>query len=129
MSKKTPQISESEWQVMKVLWNSPGLSAAQVSNEVSKENNCTTRTYLRRLIDKGALRFEQDKNDNRIYYYYPIVDEKDALEYESKSFLNRIVKGKAGVVLASLIKNSHLTNEDINELENILNQRRNGKNG
>lgn len=128
MKSNTPQISEAEWQVMKVLWNSPGLSAIQVSNEVSKENNWssgTTRTYLRRLIDKRALRFEQDKNDSRIYYYYPIIDEKDALENESKSFLSRIVKGKAGIVLASLIKSSELTEDDIVELENILNRRRN----
>jgi BlaI family transcriptional regulator, penicillinase repressor len=128
MNSNTPQISEAEWQVMKVLWSNPGLSAAQVSNEVSKENNWssgTTRTYLRRLIDKGVLRFEQDKNDSRIYYYYPIINEKDALEHESKSFLSRIVNGKAGVVLASLIKSSDLTNQDITELENILNQRRN----
>lgn len=128
MKSNTPQISEAEWQVMKVLWNNPGLSAAQVSDEVSKEKSWssgTTRTYLRRLIDKRALRYEQDKNDSRIYYYYPIINEKDALENESKSFLSRIIKGKAGIVLASLIKSSELTNQDITELESILSQRRN----
>ncbi|MES9144011.1 BlaI/MecI/CopY family transcriptional regulator, partial [Cutibacterium acnes] len=126
MKNNVPQISEAEWQVMKVLWKTPGLSAAQVSVEVSKENTWssgTTRTYLRRLIDKGALRFEQDKNDSRIYYYYPTINDNEALEYESKSFLSRIVKGKVGVVLASLIEESDLTNEDIIELEDILSQR------
>ncbi|AEE95503.1 BlaI/MecI/CopY family transcriptional regulator [Mahella australiensis] len=127
MSNKMPQISESEWQVMKVLWQNPGLTAAQVSDEVSKENDWssgTTRTYLRRLVAKEALRFERDKNDSRIYYYYPIISETEAIEHESKSLLGRIVKGKAGIVLASLIKDSDLTPEDINELESILNQRR-----
>lgn len=127
MRNKIPQISEAEWQVMKVLWNKPGLSAAQVSNEVLKDNNWsdgTTRTYLRRLIDKGALRYEQDKSDSRIYYYFPIIEERAALEYESKSFLSRIVKGKASVVLASLIESSDLSDKDIKELENILQKRR-----
>ena len=128
MNNKVPQISEAEWQVMKVLWNRPGLSAAQVSNEVLKENNWsdgTTRTYLRRLIDKGVLRYEQDSSDSRIYYYFPTIDEKDALEHESKSFLSRIVKGKAGIVLASLIEGSDLSDKEIKELEEILLKRRN----
>lgn len=127
MNKNTPQISTAEWQVMKVLWQKPGLTAAQVFSEVSKENNWsdgTTRTYLRRLIEKGALSFEQDKSDSRIYYYIPIIKEQEAMEIESKSFLNRIIKGKAGLVLASLIKSSDLTDADIIELENILKQRR-----
>lgn len=122
-----PQISEAEWKVMKVLWQAPGLSAAQVSLEVAKDNpwsDGTTRTYLRRLMDKGALRYEQDHSDSRIYYYYPVIDEKTALESESKSFLSRIVKGRAGVVLASLIKDSELTDEELSELEALLRQRR-----
>lgn len=128
MDKKTLQISEAEWEVMRVLWNTPGLSAAQVSKKVSKKNHWsdgTTRTYLRRLIDKKVLRYEQDKKDRRIYYYFPIVSEQDALQQESKSFLTRIVKGSAGVVLASLIKDSELTNEEIKELQDILRKRRN----
>ena len=128
---KTLQISEAEWQVMKVLWQSPGLCASQVTAEVSKENKWsdgTTRTYLRRLIDKGALKFEQDKSDSRMYYYFPIIDEKVALETESKSFLKRIVKGRAGVVIASLIEKTELTDKEIAELQNILKQRQGGKN-
>jgi BlaI family penicillinase repressor len=128
MYNKAPQISAAEWQVMKVLWNKPGLSAAQVSNEVLKDNNWsdgTTRTYLRRLIDKNALRYEQDSSDSRIYYYFPTINEKDALEHESTSFLNRIVKGKAGIVLASLIEGSDLSDKEIKELEEILLKRRN----
>lgn len=121
------QISEAEWQIMKVLWHKPGLSAAQVYNEISKENKWsdgTTRTYIRRLIDKEALRYEQDRTDSRVFYYYPAIEEKDALESESRSFLNRIVKGRTGVAIATLIKNSELTDDEITELETILKQRR-----
>ena len=130
MYRKSLQISEAEWQVMKVLWKKPGLSAAQVSVEVSKEKDWsdgTTRTYLRRLIDKGALRYEQDKSDGRIYYYYPVIREQEAVERESKSFLSRVARNNAGVVLASLIKSSDLSDKDITELENILRQRRHPK--
>jgi len=130
MKGKIPQISEAEWQVMKVLWKNPGLSASQVCKEVMKEwgnwSDGTIRTYLRRLIDKGAIRYEQDKNDSRIYYYFPIINEKDALKQESKSFLDKIIKDKAGLVLSFLIKDSDLTDEEINELENILKEKRSG---
>lgn len=130
MKSKIPQISGAEWQVMKVLWKNPGLSAAQVCKEIMKENSNwsdgTIRTYIRRLIDKGAIRYEQDKNDSRIYYYFPVINEKDALKHESISFLSRIVKGKAGLVLSFLIKDSVLTDEEIIELENLLQKKRHG---
>lgn len=125
--KKSIQISEAEWQVMKVLWETPGLTAAQVAARISKEyrwSDGTIRTYLRRLMEKGALKFEQDKADSRIYYYFPSIDQESALDQESKSFLRRIIKGKAGIVLASLIEETELTENEITELEKILRQRR-----
>lgn len=112
---------------MKVLWQTPGLSASKVYSEIAKENNWsdgTTRTYLRRLMEKGALRYDQDGNDSRIFYYFPAIEEKEAIESETKSFLNRIIKGRAGLALASLIKNSDLTDEEIEELEALLKKRR-----
>ena len=121
MKNKKLQISEAEWQVMKVIWKNPGLSALEISNEVLKENKWsdgTTRTYLRRLINKGVIRYEQDKNDSRIYYYFPAISEKDALEHESKSFLSKFVKGRPGLFLLPA-KNTDLTDEDISELEHI----------
>ena len=126
MEPKIPQISAAEWQVMKVLWKNPGLSAAQVHNEVSKENHWsdgTTRTYLRRLVEKGAVCYQQDKDDSRIYYYFPVISEEEALRHNSKS-LGRMVKDKMGLVLAFLVKDSDLTDEEIAELENLLKEKR-----
>ncbi len=121
-----PQISAAEWQVMKVLWKNPGLSAAQVHDEVSKENDWTdgtTRTYLRRLVEKGAVCYQQDKDDSRIYYYFPAISEEEALKHKSRS-LSKMVKDRVGMVLAFLIKDSDLTDEEIAELESLLKEKR-----
>lgn len=126
---KSIQISEAEWQIMKILWSRPGITASQVVEEAAKSSQAsdgTIRTYLRRLLDKGALRFEQDSFDSRIYYYYPLVSENEAMACESQSFYKRIMKGKAGVVLASLIEASELSEEEIEALESLL-KRKGGK--
>lgn len=126
MEGKIPQISPAEWQVMKVLWENPGLSAVQVHNEVSKENRWsdgTTRTYLRRLVEKGAVRYQQDENDSRIYYYFPAISQEEALKQKSRS-LSKMIKDKMGLVLAFLVKDSELTDKEIEELENLLREKR-----
>jgi len=126
METNIPQISPAEWQVMKVLWEHPGLTAVQVHNEVCKENHWsdgTTRTYLRRLVEKGAVRYRQDENDSRIYYYFPVISQEEALKQKSRS-LSRIIKDKMGLVLAFLVRESELTDEEIEELENLLKEKR-----
>lgn len=126
-SKAIPHISEAEWEVMKVLWNNPGATANQVVTTLKKSyswTDGTIRTYLRRLVKKTAVRYEIDSQDNRIYYYYPTVDESDAVAHESKSFFRRVFNGEAGIALSSFIKDAELSSDDIQELENIIRQKK-----
>jgi BlaI family penicillinase repressor len=56
--KKTPKISDAEWEVMKVLWFRSAATAETVIEALSKTNNwkpATIRTLINRLVKKGAL--------------------------------------------------------------------------
>lgn len=118
-----PQISEAEWQIMKILWSKPYITSREViqmlhDNTEWKPN--TVKTLLGRLVKKGAVKFIEDKKDKRLYYYYPAVGEEECVRNESKSFLYRVYDGSISSMMASFVKHNKLSPKEIDELKRIL---------
>ena len=68
-----PKIAESEWRIMKILWEDSPKTANEIVELLSKETNWspkTIKTLLNRLVKKEALGF---KKEGRTYFYYPLV--------------------------------------------------------
>src|SRR3990167_4397933 len=89
------QISASELEVMDVLWARPGLAASDVHDTLGDGrdwNIRTVKTFLARLVEKGALRTVED---GRRYLYYPVLEE-DAYKAEAATqFIDRVFSGRA----------------------------------
>lgn len=122
-----PQISESEWYVMKVIWTKASCTANQVVESLTGKMNWqpkTIKTLINRLVNKGAIGFEIDKLDKKTYHYFALVPESDCIKAESKSFLKRVFNGAPNIMLANFIKESKLTAEDIEELKRILDEKK-----
>ncbi len=124
MSKKPqesmPKISDAEWQVMQVLWEESPLSAAQVVERIANEQDWsprTVKTMLGRLLQKEALTFTQEGNR---YLYRPAVSRSACLRDASKSFLSRVFSGDTRLLLAHLVDAGKLSNDDIQTLKQIL---------
>lgn len=122
--KKIPQISDSEWEIMKILWVSAPLTANEIHSK-TKENkdwkHTTVKTLLSRLVKKEVLRVERK---GREYLYFPLVSEDEIVQSESISFLNKVYNGAVKNMLASFIENEDLTKEEIEELKNILDKKK-----
>lgn len=120
---KDIRISEAEWVVMKVLWLNSGLTANQIVEDLTHTmwKPKTIKTMLNRLLTKKIIRFDLD---GRTYKYYPLFTEKECIEYESKSFKNKVFDGSMSLMLANFIEQKHLTEKDLEELKDILNRRK-----
>ncbi len=115
-----PQISDTEWQVMKVIWTNSPITANQVIGELegsTKWKPKTIKTLLGRLVKKNALGFYKE---GREYYYYSLVSEKECIHAENKSFLKKVYGGAFNVMLASFLEEEKLTAAEINELKKII---------
>ena len=117
----TPQISDAEWIVMKVLWDKSPLASKEVIDSLSGATHWkpkTIHTLLRRLTDKGALDYEKS---GREFVFRPLVSERDCQLAESRSFLDRVFGG-GGVapMVAAFVEQEKLTPEEIAELKRIL---------
>jgi BlaI family penicillinase repressor len=118
--KRIPRISESEWQVMRVLWGKNPSTANKVVDALSATTTWkskTIKTLLNRLVKKGALGFEKK---GREYHYYPLVGEAACVKAESQGFLRRVYGGAMKPMLAAFLESQDLSPEDIKDLKRIL---------
>lgn len=115
-----PKISDSEWEIMKVVWkNHPLTSDAIIAALAGKTDWSppTIKTFINRLLKKGALRHEKD---GRSYVYYPAIEEKECVIAESKNFIARVYDGAAALLLANFIEEKVLSDEEIKRLQELL---------
>jgi len=115
-----PQISEAEYEVMKVLWNDAPISTNEVTDKLVKTtswNPKTIHTLLKRLVQKGAATYRKVV---RVFVYTPLVEQKEYLKKENDHFLNRFYNGKISGMVTSYISSDHVSNEDLAELRRLL---------
>lgn len=115
-----PKISETEWKVMKIIWNNPYITANRVIDILDNSaewNPKTVKTLLNRLLNKNVICFEKE---GREYKYYPLISKDECIKEENKSFLDRVYNGAFKIMIANFIENQDLTKEDIDDLKKIL---------
>ncbi len=84
--KKLPQISEAEYEVMKVVWNNAPISTNEVTERLVKTTDWspkTIQTLLKRLVQKGALTYEKN---SRVFVYTPVVKKDEYLDQKTAPF-------------------------------------------
>jgi len=124
MERKIPNISDAEWEIMKILWTGSPKTANEIVQalEGSRDwNPKTVRTLIKRLTEKNAVDYNVE---GRVYSYYPKVQEEECVKSETSSFLKRVYGGTLRPMLAHFLKDEKLTKEDIDELRKILDERK-----
>lgn len=117
---QAPQISDSEWAVMKELWRRSPQSAGDIAAALAPATGwklSTVKTLLNRLVAKKAVGFTAR---GKAYLYRPIVNEAACARAESRSFLDRVFNGALTPMVAHFIESDGLSQEQIRELKALL---------
>jgi len=126
MKKRIPNIAESEWRVMQVLWGDGPQTANDVVEALSGEVKWkprTIKTLISRLVKKGAIKVTEE---GYRYQYTAAVDESECVRSETKSFIRRVYQGAMKPALAAFIEDADLSDKEIEDIQKILNQKRKG---
>lgn len=118
-----PRISETEWEIMRVVWARNPVTAAEIIDDLSKADPTwhpvTAKTLLNRLVKKGALGYSMD---GRAYVYRALVRERDCVNAVSSSFLDRVFGGQLSTMVAHFVENRKLTPKQVKELRKMLDE-------
>ena len=115
-----PQISEAEFEVMKIVWKYAPISTNEITDKLTQISSWgpkTIQTLIKRLVSKKALTYEKQ---SLVFVYTPLVKEDEYIRQESNSFLKRYYNGNITSMLASYIEDDKLSEEDIASLRNLL---------
>lgn len=120
-------VSNSEWYVLECLWESAPKTLMQIVEECREKAGwakSTTATMVKRMGEKGLIRFEEG---GRAKLFYPLVKWEHVAVRQTREFLQRIYHGSVGIMMNTLAKQDGLTEKDFRELEKFLEQCRREK--
>ena len=117
---KNKSISNSEWKIMKILWQTPKLTLRQIYEKTGAAEGwsyTTVRTLVTRLVEKEAV--AADKSGAN-FKYYPLLSENECKNSEVKNFIDKVFDGKKSTLMVSLTKDSKLTEEVTKTLMSLI---------
>ncbi len=119
MSNTKQTITDSEYEIMKLLWRSNSkMTVAEVVNGLGNDWSASTvSTFLQRLLKKGIVSCDKKGKTN---LYYPLLRQSDYDMSETQSFLSKLYNGSVKNLVAALYENKKLSKEDMSELKKMF---------
>lgn len=117
---KLPQISEAEYEVMKIVWKYAPISTNEITDRLLQTTSWspkTIQTLIKRLVNKGALTYEKQ---SRVFVYTPLVQESEYISQKSNSFLTRFYGGDLTAMVSAYIEDDRLSETEIEHLRALL---------
>ena len=110
------RLTNTEWEVYECLWERSPLTMTQIANRLTERTGWTRstgETLVRRMAEKGILRWEQGM---KAKLYYPVFDREDAALRETHGFLRKVFGGSVGLMVNTMAEREELSQEEIDQL-------------
>ncbi len=115
-------LSDGEWKIMNRLWESQGSTITELTAALREEtawDRHSVITMLSRMEKKGAVAHRQG---SRAKVFYPIVSRGEVSMQETRGFLQKVYRGSLGMMVNAMVEDQALSQEEIQELYDILEQ-------
>lgn len=117
---KQVSLSDGEWKIMNLLWESSPYTIMQLVAKLKDDTGWskhTIITMLGRLEAKKAVYYKEGERAKR---YYPLIDREATVLQETNSFLEKVYAGSLGLMLNAFVGKQNLSQEERQELYDIL---------
>lgn len=118
------QVSNAEWQVMKVIWAKDLVTSKEIIESLTDKFDWTAstiKTLISRLVEKKCLSAEMIGHKN---YYSPVLSEDESIHQITKEVLEKTCTRNMSQVISELVIQSDFTNHDIDMIEELLKEKR-----
>lgn len=111
------QLSGSEWDLMKILWDEAPATANQIAELTPQWHPKTVRTMLTRLQKKGAIEYEVIDG---IQHFKPLYDREYCESTATQSFMQRVFDGALTPMIAHFTRKQKLSDDEKKALIALL---------
>lgn len=115
-------ISEKEWLVLDVLWDSGGATLGQLTQalrEATLWNRNTVLTYLTRMEAKGLVRIGTEGYPR---LYRAALSREECQGQARADFLQRVYRGSTGDLVAAFLKEKPISSTEREALRRLLDE-------
>jgi len=120
MKMKNYKPTESELEILSVLWKNGPSTVRTVNDELSGKKNVgytTTLKIMQIMVEKGIL--ERSLN-GRTHTYVPLVLQEDIQNRLVNKLLETAFGGSAKKLILQALGNHHASNEELDEIKQMI---------
>ena len=115
------KLFDSEAKVMEIIWTKAPISAKDISliaAETIGWNKNTTYTVIKKLEAKGFI-----KRDDPGFICTPLISQNQMQKVEVTSLVKKVFGGSRKALFSALLEDEPLSDEEINELRKLIDNR------
>lgn len=121
------ELTEAEWEIMKVVWEKQPCTAGTVQEMLVKSRDwaySTVKTTMDRMAEKGFLTIERFRN---LQLFKSCISEVDAKRGEFRKMLKRAFDGALTPMMQFLIEHEGLSKKEASQLRKLVTRAKNSK--
>ena len=118
------QISDAEWQVMKIIWMQGEQTSTDLIKVLEKRfswSKSTIQTLLARLVEKECLTREKQ---GKSFIYSALLTQEDSKKFLVQDIKDKVCSRRMKQLLADLIKECDFTLADLEGLEEVISKKK-----
>jgi len=110
--------------VLEIVWQLGQASVHQVRQQLCRHKKLAYTTVLSAMQKLEKAGWLRHRTEGKSYIYLPTRSRQEAGAKSVRKFMERIFDGDALLMFQHLIHESNLSNQDIQELRKMINQKR-----
>mgnify|MGYP003185826321 FL=1 len=123
LQEKESTISDSEWEIMRIIWTIEPVSSTKIIQELQAKKDwseSTIKTLLRRLVNKNLL---STTKEGRHFVYSAKVNQAQVMTEAAQELLDRMCNMHKGEVILQLLADSPISKNDLAKMKQVINQK------
>lgn len=121
------RLPDSELELMMIIWDMGApITRTEIEERLPAERRISSTTvlsFLTRLQEKGFVQVQKIGRNN---VYEALISKEEYLRAESRSIWKRLYQGSVKNFMTALSDGEELSDQDLEELQEFLNQKRGG---
>jgi BlaI family transcriptional regulator, penicillinase repressor len=120
--KTSTELTEAEWEILKVVWQKEPCAAGTVQEALAKSKDwayATVKTTMDRMVEKGFLEITRIRN---LQLFHSCISQVEAKQGELRKFLKRAFDGGLTPMLQFLIEHEGLSRAEASQLRKFVNR-------
>ncbi|CAG6345095.1 transcriptional repressor [Streptococcus pneumoniae] len=118
------QISDAEWQVMKIIWMQGGQTSTDLIRVLAERfdwSKSTVQTLLARLVEKECL---TRKKEGKSFVYSALLTLDQSRDLLVQDIKDKVCSRRIRNLLADLIVECEFTQTDLEDLEAVISEKK-----